>query len=121
MHGVPKDLPIDRFVGQQFNQICLGRFQIQFQANGAGSICVEGHWELRDHRDTIIDAGQAHAQREAFRVHQIIDLPITGFTIDAPRSFTLLFENGIRLTIFDDSPEHESFSVHLDRGSAIRV
>ena len=50
MYGVPADLPVNVFVGKEFNQIGLGRFQIQFHCSGTGSIFVEGRWELRTDR-----------------------------------------------------------------------
>jgi hypothetical protein len=37
MYAVPADLPIQPFVGQDLNQICLGRFQIQLHFSGAAA------------------------------------------------------------------------------------
>ena len=34
IYGVPVDLSIQRFVGQELNQICLGRVQIQLHFSG---------------------------------------------------------------------------------------
>ncbi len=48
-------------------------------------------------------------------------LPIVGAEIDPPRSFTLAFQNGQRLTVFDDSPQFESFSVHIDDRPSLYV
>ncbi len=42
MYGVPADLPIQPFIGQDLSQICLGRFQIPFHFSGTGSISVAG-------------------------------------------------------------------------------
>ncbi|MEA5452945.1 hypothetical protein VB780_30520 [Leptolyngbya sp. CCNP1308] len=114
MYGVPPDLPVNVFVGQEFNQICLGRFQIQFHASGTGSIFVEGRWKLFDDKGVVIDEEQDHAKREAFRLHQIIDVPILRASINPPQSFSLLFENGWCLMIFDDMPHYESFSIDID-------
>jgi hypothetical protein len=41
--------------------------------------------------------------------------------IDPPRSFTLILESGHRLTVFDDTPQYESFSIVIDRGPSIFV
>jgi len=121
MYGVPTDLPLEPFVGREFNQICLGRFQLQFHASGAGSIYVEGRWELRDEAQTLVDREQDHVERDAFRLHPIIDLPITRVSIDPPKAFSIFFENGWALTIFDDSPQYEAFSIHLDGQPGIYI
>jgi hypothetical protein len=121
MYGVPADLPVNVFVGKELNQIGLGRFQIQFHCSGTGSIFVEGRWELRDSVGELVDRSTEHDRRQSYRVHSIIDVPIVGSEIDPPRSFTLAFESGHRLTVFDDTPQYSSFSVHLDGEPSLYV
>jgi hypothetical protein len=117
MHGVPVDLPLARFVGCTLDQICIGEHQLQFHFSGErgvgrGSISVEGSWELRDSKDTLVDSAQEHAERADYRVHVIISRTVSSFSIDVPRSFQLVFNSGHRLTIYDDSEHYESFSVN---------
>lgn len=112
MHGVPADFPIQPFVGQELNQICLGRFQTQLLFSRTGSISVEGRWELRDGAGEIVDRAEEHETRESYRIHRLIDVAVTRFSIDSPRSFTLFFDNG--LAVFDDSEQYESFSINVD-------
>lgn len=121
MYGVPVDLPLQCFVGCEFNQICIGSFQVQLHCSGSGSISIEGRWELRDKDGEMIDASQEHINRKSYQLHRIIDLPITGFIVDPPRSFTLLFDAGLRLSVFDDSIQYESFSVHLNGEPSLHV
>jgi hypothetical protein len=111
MYGVPADLPLHRFLGQECNQIGIGRFQLQFHFSTAGSIYVESRWALSDSSGKVIDQSQDHAERHRYCVHKIIDSPVSRFAIDAPRSFTLYFGNGYSLTVFDDSEQFESFSI----------
>jgi hypothetical protein len=113
MHGVPSDLPLNPFVGREFNQVALGRFQTQFHCSGTGSIYVEGRWELRDAGGELIDGWVEHDKRDAYRLHAVIDVPIVGFEVDPPRSFTIVFESGHRLSVFDETPQYEAFSLHL--------
>lgn len=48
-------------------------------------------------------------------------MPVVRFSIDPPRSFTLFFDNGLALTIFDDSEQYESFSVTVDGQPSVYV
>jgi hypothetical protein len=121
MDGVPSDLPLGRFVGYSLNQIALGRFQLPFHFTGAGSICAESRWELRGPSGDIVDAACEHAERDSYRVHQVIDVPVVRLSIDAPRSFTLFFESGDALTFFDDSERYESLAVHLEGTETIFI
>ena len=121
MYGVPADLPLNAFVGRDFNQIALGRFQTQFHSSGTGSIHVEGPWELRESGGELVDAWTEHEKRQMYRLHTIIDVPIVGYELDPPRSFTIVFESGHRLTVFDDTPQYEAFSVQIDGQPSIYV
>ncbi len=121
MYGVGVDLPLDHFVGQELNQIALGQFQVQLHFSGTGSIFVEGAWELRDPDGALVDRDREHADRDCYRIHRVIDVPVVRFEIDPPRSFTLVFESGFRLTVFDDTPQHEAFSIHIDGQPTVYV
>jgi hypothetical protein len=113
MYGVPNESQLRRLIGQEFNFIGLGRFQIQFHISSLVAIYAEGRWELHDASGTLVDSEQAHAERDAFRIHRIIDIPITRFSITAPRSFTLFFESGHALTLYDEPHAEDSLSLHF--------
>lgn len=114
MYGVPSDLPLADFVGHTCTQIALGCFQIQFHFGNASSISVESRWQLQSAAGDIIDAACAHRDRECYRVHRLLGVAITRFEIRPPHSFTLFFETGDALAVFDDSNESESFSVSMN-------
>jgi len=113
MQGVPLDLALQPFGGQELNQIALGRFQTQLHFSSTGSIFIEGRWELRAPDGVVLDAETEHTARDCYRIHRVIDLPVARYEIDPLRSFTLVFEPAYRLTVYDETPQYESFSVHL--------
>ncbi len=67
-----------------------------------------------DASGNMVDRAQDHAERHGYYVHKIIDSPVRRYVINAPGSFTLDFENGYSLTVFDDSEQYESFSIQPD-------
>jgi len=111
MKGVPKDLPVNRFVGDFLTQVSVGMDGIHFHFGKAGTISVGGKWELRDGASTLIDKAMEHAQRDAYRIHGIFNADVTGASIDPPRSFSLTFSTGHVLTVYDDSKQYEAFSI----------
>ena len=117
MHGIPIDLPLQRFVGDSVCQIALGTHGVHFRFNEAGSIHVEGgKWQLHDAAGKVIDESieGLPSTRECHRVHVILDNAVTKFELDVPHSFTLTFRTGHTLTIYDDSEQYESFSIQPD-------
>jgi len=111
MYGIPPDLDLSLFQGAELIQICLGEFQIQFHFHPKGMISAEGKWELRNASEDVIDKAQSNLERDVFRLHVLLGKAVNTHSIDAPRSFSLGFESGHVLTIFNDSPQHESFSI----------
>ena len=80
----------------------------------AGTISVEGRWELRGPTGERVDRWMNPAERDAYRLHVIFNAEVTGFRIDPPRSFSLTFSTGHILTVFDDTPYYESFHIEPD-------
>jgi hypothetical protein len=64
--------------------------------------------------NALVDRAQEHATRDCYRIHRPLDVPVARYEIDPPRSFTLLLESGHRLSVFDDTPQYESFSIHSE-------
>jgi len=114
MYGVPKDLPIQRFVGDALFQVRIGTDGVHFVFGHAGTIAVGGHWELVDASGAVVDRYCEHGKRESYRLHVILNADVSGANLDPPRSFSLTFATGHRLTVYDDSPNYESFSIYPD-------
>jgi hypothetical protein len=107
------------------DQICLGQFKFQFHFSGepgvTARISVEGGWELRDSSDTALDQDQEHSERQHYKLHVLLVRTVSSFTIDAPRSFQLVFDSGHRLIVYDDNEHYETFSVHAPDGAEVYV
>ena len=113
MYGVPPDLALDVLHGAEIVQLCVGEHQIILNFHPSGYISMEGHWELRDSSEHILDSAQEHSQRDSYRLHVILNRPITAHILNPPDSFALIFDTGHKLTIYDSSEHYESCAIHL--------
>ncbi len=113
MYGVPEDLDLSRLVGDALDQVCLGAHELQFRFRGGTTLSVRGHWELHDDSGGLVDRALEPSERDCYRLHRLLGATVTGFALDAPRSFALAF-GGLRLTVFDDSDQYESFEIQPD-------
>ena len=122
MYGVPADLPIQRFVGDALFQARIGIDGVHFAFGRAGVICVYGLWQLHDASGTLIDQTQEHSERESYRLHVILNADVTSCIVDPPRSFSLTFSTGHRLSIFDDTPQqYESCTICFEGGPEVII
>ncbi|MFO0782841.1 MAG: hypothetical protein U0636_04070 [Phycisphaerales bacterium] len=113
MHGVPADLPLGSLIGRDLLAVNVSRYQLDFSFEGGIRISPTTCWDLRGPTGTLIDSAQEPEQRENYRVHEIIGIPVVSFSVDAPRSFTLIFATGHHLTIGDDGPQYESCTIDI--------
>lgn len=110
MYGVPADLPVQQIVGDYLCQVCVGMDGVHFSFGHSGTISVGGRWELTDANGKTVDCACEYEAREAYRVHAIFNQDVISAIVDPPKSFSLTFANGYRLTVYDDSEKYESFS-----------
>jgi len=111
--GVPADLDLSPFQGAVLEQIALGPYMIQFRFAGdpEGFISVEGDWELVSPDGQVLDHQQPPGERTCYRLHVLLNREVVGFEVLPPEEFSLTFDSGHRLRIFDHSREYESFSI----------
>jgi hypothetical protein len=116
VYGVPENLDLTGFHGATLIQIGVAEQTLYFVFQPPlpkllHSIMVEGSWEVRDSDGAIVDRVQEHASREVYRIHKLLSRDVVGSVVDAPGSFTLRFDSGHQLQVFDDSKQYESFCI----------
>lgn len=111
MFGVPSDLDLSFLHGRELIQICIGQAQIQFHFHPAGSITVEGGWELLGVDGARLDQKFDGPERPPYQLHRLIARRVIGSEVLAPKWFALRFEGGELLRILDDTSEFESFQI----------
>jgi hypothetical protein len=121
MYGVPAQLDLTAFIGTALTGISIGQYQIHFLfssdvGGGDRGITVEGGWELRDVESALIDKACALDERDVYRIHRLLGRKMTAARVSPPESFTLVFDNGLALTICDDSSEYESCHIFSGTG-----
>jgi hypothetical protein len=113
MYGVPADLDLSVLRGAELIQVCLGRFDIQFQFHPIGHVLVTGGWELFDETGVLIGCGVQEGSRPPFQLHRLLGEKIVGISIHAPTYLELVFSNGDTLRLVDNSEQYESFTIDL--------
>jgi len=108
MYGVPDTLELPFLLDAELSQLCIGETHIQFNFSPNGSIGVEGDWELLDSSGEVIEES---CSGPLVLTQKLIGKCVTDYIIDAPKSVSILFENGFTLIIFDSSEQYESFTI----------
>jgi hypothetical protein len=106
---------IERFThlrGGEVEQICVGKFDLQFHLHPKGNISVWAMCELRDARGNLADVWEE--QQRSPRFCAFIDLlgaVVSDVSIENATALRLHFVDGRQLVLLDVSQQHESFQV----------
>ena len=111
MYGVPPDLNLGFLHSAELQFVGLGLFQLQFRFHPEGYISIEGRWELRDAAGALVDGRHDSRNRPPYQLHRLLGRRVVGSKVSAPEWFSLQFEGGEVLRIFDDNPYYESFQI----------
>jgi hypothetical protein len=88
---------------------------LHFVFGAGGRISVAGDWQVKDGAGKVIDQAVEETgqpwKRDCYRVHDLLMATVTWSEVNPPQSFTLFFDNGMSLTVFDSSEQYESFSI----------
>ena len=119
MRGAPEQLDLAPFIGTTLDYIGIGKYQIQFVFSGdpwKGKdrvVTAEGYWEIRDAQSVVIDKAMEHDDRDVYEIHHLLSHTVTETKVNAPESFTLIFDNRWTLTFVDDSSHYETCHVYV--------
>lgn len=108
------DLPLQRFVGDSICRIETGFRDVEFHFHRAGRIALKGaHWQIRDTFGVIVDESiqSLPSAPQRGRAHVLLNSKMVSFDIDAKKSFSLLFFNGHKLTIYNDEAQDQAFLI----------
>lgn len=111
MYGVPENLDLSFLHGAEVVQVRLGLHQVQLCFHPNASLSVEGRWELLSSDGLELDQYEPPPRERPFQLHRLLGQKVVGGSVSAPAWFSLRFENGDTLRVFDSSQEYESFSI----------
>ena len=120
MYGILPDADLVFLRGKTISQIAIGQYDVQF-GYGDGAISVWSRFAYYDSRtriETVWSEGNPEAASPALR---LVTATINGVKWSTNGTLELTFSNGDRLTIFDDDPQHEAYSISNGQNPLIVV
>ena len=104
MGPIPKELNLDRFVGQQLQQICMGAYDVQFRFIGDDRIRCTGTVlvELDGLNQEVFGT---ELWKDANPLHQIVGRDVTGWRIESTHTLAIfLSDEAVIRFVSEDSP-----------------
>ena len=111
MYGFPKDLDLSPVVGECTTQLLVGQFDLQFTL-GRVSFSIQSPV-------TLFREGAPYARWEEGKwpdpgFFDIMNVNVTRCEIANDKLVVIQFENGITMTLEDNSDQYESMTIHFE-------
>lgn len=116
MYCIPADLDLREIVGSNLDQICLGRYDVQFRFGCGTVICVQSRATLKE-ADAIIAIWSEKQNWTTLEFQRLLNLSATSFSVPHKRLLEIQFPNALSLQLHDDSEMYESMQIY-QRGVA---
>ena len=111
MYGLKKEIDLSFLNGRELGQVAIGVYQIIFGFDEDVAISVEGEFRYFDGQATWIWKSEPQAAQIGARTVALLGATIQSFDGQEDGTLILLFSNGHRLTIVDNSKDHESYAI----------
>lgn len=117
MYGV-SGLNLDEIIGSEIQQICLGRYDVQFRFRSGTNIAVQSDVTLLDGDKQIATWSEAE-NWSSLSFQQVFNVKVSSYSVHDDRVLQIEFENGLILRLHDSSDQYESFQITRERGEII--
>lgn len=119
MYRISQDLDLSEIIGSELNQICLGKYDVQFTFLVDTTIAVQGDVTLLN-GETVISIYESE-NWSSLSFQKLLMVPVVRYSVPNDRLLQIEFENGLVLQIHDSSDQYESFQITKKSSSEIIV
>jgi len=120
MYGLSRDLDLSFLSGRQVTHVTIAVYQIAFGFDEDLAISVHSQFGYFDGHDEWVWTPEPGGAHIAARTVALLDSTIESFQGHEDGTLKLIFSNGQRLTILDNSRAYESYDITW-RGPTIVV
>ena len=120
MYRISKDIDLNEIVGSEIQQICSGRYDIQFHFHSGTNISVQGEISLLD-RGQVLGTWNEEQNWTSLSFQQLLNVKVIQYSVPNDRLLQIDFANGFILQLHDSSDQYESFQIYTNDRNVITV
>ena len=111
MYGFAPDLEIEGLISSELEQICIGKFDVQFHFGSGTFIAVQGRVKILNNGDQIARWTEEQSwDTPAF--HELLNQAVKGYSVASRDVLRIDFDNGLTLELIDSSDQYESVQIY---------
>ena len=110
MYRIPKELDLSKVVGEFTTQVCVGKYDIQFDL---GDVHFAVQSPVKIFKDGNVIAEWEEGKWPASGFIDIFNVPVTSVQIPDDITIIINFENSLEMHLTDSSDQYESIQISI--------
>jgi hypothetical protein len=111
MHGFPSDFTVEGLVGSDLQQICIGKYDVQFRFSSGTFIAVQGGARILKN-ETQVSLWTEEGSWDTLAFHELLNHSVIRYVVTSKDVLQIDFDNGLILELIDDSDQYESMQIY---------
>lgn len=111
MHGFSEDLKLDGVIGSEIQQICLGRYDVQFLFGSGTRICVQSLVEVFED-DELVATWDEERNWTTTAFQKLLNETVDSYALLSKQVMEIKLQNGLQLRLHDNSTQYESLQIY---------
>jgi anthranilate/para-aminobenzoate synthase component II len=118
VYGLKEGTDIRFLENLEVIQVCLGLFQVQIHFVG-GSVSIEGKFIHEIAEGSVSVTHERGTLARGSRLERLLGARVKQARVIANGTTSLVFSNGDRILVFDDSEQCEAYQINTKQGALI--
>lgn len=111
MYRISVDLDLSDIVGSDLNQICLGRYDVQFVFGSKTTIAVQSRACFLD-KEKVVAVWNDADNWSSLSFQRFLNATVQSYSVMNDRTLEIQFSGDLRLQLHDDSDQYESMQIY---------
>lgn len=111
MYGFSEDLKLEGIVGSEIQQMCLGRYDVQFIFSSGIRICVQSLIEVFEGAE-LVATWDEERNWTSIAFQKLVSETVDSYAVLSKHTIEIRFRNGLQLRLHDNSTEYESLQIY---------
>ena len=111
MYRIPADIDLSDIVGSEIQQVCLGRYDVQFHFASGRTISVQGDVEVLEH-DSVLASWNENDNWSSTGFQQLLNTTVKSYSVPNDRLLEINFDRNLILRLYDSSDQYESMQIY---------
>lgn len=111
MHGFPLDFEIEGLIGSDLQQICIGKYDVQFRFGSGTTIALQSEARINENEERVGTWNEQNGW-DSLSFQTLLNCSVISYEVLTLQLLRIHFDNKLTLELLDNSDQYESVQIY---------